>query len=51
MWNLKYDTNALIYKTEIDSQRTDLRLPRGMEGKGRTGSLGLIDANYYVENG
>ena len=20
MWNLKHDTNALIYKTEIDSQ-------------------------------
>ena len=20
MWNLKYDTNGLIYKTEIDSQ-------------------------------
>ena len=20
MWNLKYDTNELIYKTEIDSQ-------------------------------
>ena len=31
MWNLKYDTNELIYKTEIDSgtQRTDLWLPRG----------------------
>ena len=29
-WNLKYDTNELIYKTEIDSQtqRTDLWLPR-----------------------
>ena len=31
MWNLKYDTNELIYKTETDSQthRTDLWLPRG----------------------
>ena len=28
-WNLKYDTNELIYKTETDSQtqRTDLWLP------------------------
>ena len=25
MWNLKYNTNALIYKTEIDSQ-TEIRL-------------------------
>ena len=34
MWNLKYDTNELIYETEIDSQtwRTDLWLPRGKEG-------------------
>ena len=31
MWNLKYDTNEPIYKTEIDSRtrRTDLWLPRG----------------------
>ena len=30
MWNLKYDTNELIYETETDSwiQRTDLWLPR-----------------------
>lgn len=30
MWNLKYDTNEFIYKTEIDSQiyRTDLWLPK-----------------------
>ena len=31
MWNLSYDTNELIYKTETDSQtlRTDLWFPRG----------------------
>ena len=31
MWNLKYDTNELIYETETDSQtlRTDRRLPWG----------------------
>ena len=30
MWNLKYDTNKLIYETEKDSQiqTTDLQLPR-----------------------
>ena len=30
IWNLKYDTNELIYNTETDSQtlRSDLWLPR-----------------------
>ena len=34
MWNLKYETNELLDKTESDSQvqRTDLRLPKGKEG-------------------
>ena len=53
-WNLKYDTNEPIYKTETDSQtqRTDLCLPkRTGEGVGSTGSLGLVDANYYIWNG
>ena len=36
MWNLKNDTNELIYKTEIDSQaqNTNLWLPKG-KGDGR----------------
>ena len=36
MWNLKYDTNELIYETETDSQtqKTDLWLPRGRGGGG-----------------
>ena len=47
--NLKYNTNELIYETETDSQtqRKDLWLPRV---GGQIGSLGLADANYYVEN-
>ena len=28
MWNLKYDTNELIYEIDSKIQRTDLRLPR-----------------------
>ena len=50
MWNLKYDTNELIYETETDSQvqRTDLWLPRGWEGEGWIRSLGLADANCYI---
>ena len=54
MWNLKYNTNELIYETEADSQtyRTDLWLPRGRGvAEGWIGSLGSADANYYVENG
>ena len=54
VWNLKCGTNEPIYKTETDSQigRTDLRLPgRRGEGVGWTGSLGLVDANYYILNG
>ena len=33
MWNLKYDTNALVSETEKDSQtqRADLQLPRERE--------------------
>ena len=52
MWNLKYDTNELIYEKETDSetQRTDLRLPKGRQGKGGwTGSLELAYANYYIQ--
>ena len=35
MWNLKYDTNELIYQRETDSQtwKTNLWLPKG-EGMG-----------------
>ena len=36
MWNLKHDTNELIYRTETDSQtqRINLWLPRGKVGGG-----------------
>ena len=45
MWNLKYDTNELIYKTETDSQteRTGLWLPRGRGGEWRRDGLGVWD--------
>ena len=29
-----YDTNELIYKTETDSQKTNLWLPKGKWGEG-----------------
>ena len=49
MWSLKYDTNELIHKTEMDShtERTNLWLPRLGQG-GWIRSLGLADANYYI---
>ena len=36
MWNLKYDTNELTYKTETDSQteKTNLWLPKRKKGGG-----------------
>ena len=35
MWDLKYDTEELMYKIETDSrQRLDLLLPRGRAGGG-----------------
>ena len=36
MQNLKHDTNEFIYKTETDSQtqKTNLRLPKGKVGRG-----------------
>ena len=48
MWNLKYGTNELIYKTEINIE-VRLMATRG-EGvkEGRTGSVGLADINYYI---
>ena len=48
-WNLKYDANEHFYETEMDSQSTDLWLPRERTlGEGRMGSSGLADANYYI---
>ena len=51
MWNLKYGTEEPIYKIETDLQRwrTALWLPKHSgEGLGWTGSLRLVDANYYI---
>ena len=35
MWNLKYGTNEPVYKTDSQTRRTDLWLPRGRGGWGR----------------
>ena len=51
MWNLKYGTNEPIYRTETDSRdlkNTPVVAKGEEEGVGWTGSLGLVDANYYI---
>ena len=50
MWNLTYGTNApsIIQKQITDMERR-LVVARGSgEGVGWTGSLGLVDADYYI---
>ena len=51
MWNLKYDTNELIYKTETDLQhREQICGCQGEDGvgEGRIVSSGLADTNYFI---
>ena len=50
MWNLQYDTDEPVYKTETDSDiENKLVVAKGRgEGEGWSGSLGLVDANYYI---
>ena len=51
IWNLKYDTNELIYQTEIDSQTIEnkfMATKRERGGEVKIRSLGLIDTNYYI---
>ena len=47
IWNLKYDTNEPIYRTETDSETwsTDLWLPS--VGRGEW-DVGLVNENYYI---
>ena len=45
MWNLKYDTNELIYKTETDSLTDIENKPTGTKGENGQGrdKLGVWD--------
>ena len=51
MWNLKYNTNELIYETDTNKKHTCACQGGSGMGEGQTGSLGLPDANYYIKNG
>ena len=46
MCKLKYVTNERIYETETE-QTCGCQGGGGME-EGRIGSLGLVDANYFI---
>ena len=49
MWNLKYDTNELIYEMEADSQTENkLMVIKKEKGEREIRSLGLTDKYYYV---
>ena len=50
MWNLKY-TNQNVYKTKTDSQGEQTYACHVGMGEEWTGSLGLADANYYIQGG
>ena len=53
MWNLKCDTNEIIYKPEtwLQKKKTALKLTKGEGeggGEGLIGSLRLAVSNYYI---
>ena len=49
MWNLKYGTKDLIYKTETNSHKEQTICCRGGgEIRGKDWEFGVGSANYYV---
>ena len=54
MWNLIYGINEPIYeekRTHRHREKTCGCQGGGGEGEGWSGSLGLADANYYIQDG
>ena len=50
MWNIKYGTNEPITK-QIHRENRLVVAKWEEGGGGGIGSLGLVDANYYIWNG
>ena len=55
MWNLKYGPKECIYKierlTDIENRLVVAEGGGGEDRMGGIGSLGLVYANYYIQNG
>ena len=52
MWNVKYDTNELIYERKTDSDIEDRLVARGKGNReGWIESWGLANASYYMQDG
>ena len=50
MWNLKYDTNEITYKTDSQRQQTCGCQEGGLVAEW-IGNLGVADAKCYILNG
>ena len=48
MWNLKYDTNEPIYKTELWTKKTNVVAKGVGVEEGWSGRLGLADVSFYI---
>ena len=50
MWNLKNNTNELIYETKTDSQTLEKKLMviKGEVVGSLTGYMGLTDAHHHI---
>ena len=54
MWNVKCVLNDPTYKTETDHRHGEQTCGcqrSGAEGVGWTGNVGMVNANYYIQNG
>ena len=51
MQNLKYGTNEPIYETDSQTENRLVVTIGEAVRRGCTGSLGLVDTNYYIQNG
>ena len=48
IWNLKYDTNEVIYSSRLTDMENKLMVTKGKGGEGSIRSLGSANTNYYI---
>ena len=51
MWNLKYDTNEVIYETDFRQRQQTCGCQEGGLVAEWIGNLGVADAKCYILNG